>query len=187
MQFDDYVAARGQALLRLAFVLARDEHLAEDLVQTALTDAFRHWRKVSKADHPDAYVRRILVNAHLAWLRRRSSGERATGETPVEAPSADHADGIVDRDESRRLLDALAPRARTVLVLRYYADLDDAAIAELLDVSTSTVRATASRALATLRERGVPSSAGMSTASAARGATASTTAPTTASTMEGSR
>jgi len=165
VQFDEYVAARGQALLRLAFVLVRDEHLAEDLVQTALTDAFRHWRKVSRADHPDAYVRRILINTHLAWIRRRSSGERPTADPPAPAPSADHADGIVSRDESRRLLDALAPRARTVLVLRYYADLDDAAIADLLDISPSTVRATASRALATLRERGVPSSTGTTTES----------------------
>jgi RNA polymerase sigma-70 factor (sigma-E family) len=159
MQFEEYVAARGPALLRLAFVLTRDEHLAEDLVQTALTDTFRHWRKVSRLEHPDAYVRRILVNAHLAWARRRSSGERPTGDDPVLAPSADHADGVVSRDEFRRLLDGLAPRARTVLVLRFYADLDDVMIAELLDLSPSTVRSTASRALAALRERGVPSSA----------------------------
>jgi RNA polymerase sigma factor (sigma-70 family) len=51
----------------------------------------------------------------------------------------------------RRLLRELGPRARTVLVLRYYSDLDDAAIAELMGISPSTVRATASRALDRLR------------------------------------
>jgi RNA polymerase sigma-70 factor (sigma-E family) len=150
VQFEEYVAARGQSLLRFAYVLTADEHAAEDLVQSALADVYRHWRKVSRADHPDAYVRRILVNTHLGWRRRKSSGERPTGQD-LDRPVADHADAIVNRDAYRRILDGLPPRARTVLVLRYYADLDDAAIADLLGLSPSSIRATASRALATLR------------------------------------
>ena len=63
------------------------------------------------------------------------------------------ADGVAARDETRRMLAQLAPRARTILVLRYYADLDDSAIADVLRISPSTVRATASRALAGLREK----------------------------------
>ncbi len=155
MQFEDYVAARGQALLRLAYVLTADEHAAQDLAQSALADAFRHWRKVSRADHPDAYVRRILVNTHLGWLRRRSSAERPTGED-LDGLVADHAEAIVSRDASRRLLDGLPAQARAVLVLRYYADLDDRDIADLLGVAPSTVRAAASRALATLRQHAEP-------------------------------
>ena len=69
----------------------------------------------------------------------------------------DPADAVVDRDATRAVLDGLAPRARTILVLRYYADLDDHAIAEALGVKESTVRATASRAIATLRETYVTS------------------------------
>jgi DNA-directed RNA polymerase specialized sigma24 family protein len=65
--------------------------------------------------------------------------------------AADPAVGVVDRDEVRRALAGLAPRARTVLVLRYYTDLDDAAIADSMGLASSTVRATASRALAVLR------------------------------------
>ena len=53
------------------------------------------------------------------------------------------------------MLDGLAPRARAVLVLRFYADLDDAAIAAEMGIAASTVRATASRALATLRSQPV--------------------------------
>ena len=150
-QFEQYVAARGPALLRLAFVLTGDAHLAEDLVQNALTDAYRHWRRVRKADHPDAYVRRILVNAHLTWSRRRSSGERPTGDLPDLPERADATDAIVSRGELRQVLARLPERARTVLVLRYYADLDDAAIGRMLGLAESSVRATASRALATLR------------------------------------
>ncbi|MBN1092916.1 SigE family RNA polymerase sigma factor [Blastococcus sp. TML/M2B] len=149
--FEEFVDAQGAALLRLAFVLTGDRHLAEDLTQTALADAYRHWRKVTAAQDPAAYVRRMLVNAHLSWRRRRSSTERPS-ELPDRVDLADRpGDALAERDQLRTLLAGLAPRARTVLVLRYHADLDDAAIADAMGVSPSAVRATASRALATLR------------------------------------
>ena len=152
MEFDAYVAARGDGLLRFAYVLTRDRHAAEDVVQSALADAFRHWRRVSRAEHPDAYVRRIITNTFLRSQRRRWSKEDPSGATPDAGQEfADHAEEIAARDESRRILDTLAPRARAVLVLRYYADLDDAAISQVLGVSASSVRATASRALSQLR------------------------------------
>jgi RNA polymerase sigma-70 factor (sigma-E family) len=157
MRFEEYAAARGPALLRFAYVLTSDAHAAQDLTQSALADAFRHWRKVSRADHPDAYVRRILVNTHLGTRRRRWTGERpdeaALARELDRLGSPDHADAFADRDEAQRFLASLPPRARAVLVLRYYADLDDAAIADLLGVTPVAVRSTASRALATLRRR----------------------------------
>jgi len=156
VEFEDYVAEQGQSLLRLAYVLTRDAQLAEDLTQTVLADAYRHWRKVTTARQPDAYIRRMLVNAHLSWHRRRSSTERPSDLTANEPGfEAELADAVVSRDQIRQLVSRLAPRARTVLVLPYYADLDDAAIAEAMGVSASAVRATASRALATLRNGGV--------------------------------
>jgi RNA polymerase sigma-70 factor (sigma-E family) len=158
VEFEQYVEARGPSLLRLAVVLTGDHHLAQDLVQTALAQAYGRWSSVCAADHPDAYVRRIMVNAHLGWRRRRWFGERpahtADGVAQLsEGTSVDHADASAARDEMRRALATLPVRARTVLVLRYYADLDDAAIAELVGVSVSGVRSTASRALATLRHK----------------------------------
>jgi len=156
VRFEDYVTEQGSSLLRLACVLTSDTHLAQDLTQTVLADAYRHWRKVTTARHPDAYVRRMLVNAHLNWHRRRSSTERPSDLTGHEPRiEADLADAVTSRDQFRQLLANLAPRARTVLVLRFYADLDDAAIAEAMGVSVSAVRATAARALATLRQGGV--------------------------------
>jgi RNA polymerase sigma-70 factor (sigma-E family) len=156
--FDDYVAEQGRHLLRLAYVLTGDAQRSEDLTQTVLTDAYRNWRKVTAAASPDAYVRRMLVNAHLDWHRRRSSTERPTDLAAAHrepAVAADHADGVAARAELCQALSMLAPRARTVLVLRYYADLDDAAIAEAMGISASAVRATASRALASLRDGGL--------------------------------
>ena len=150
--FDDYVARQGGALLRLAFVLTRDAQRAEDLTQTALADAYRHWRKVSAASNQDAYVRRMLVNAHLDWHRRRSSTEQPTDLSDYEpAGTSDPAETVATRDEIRQALTALAPRARTALVLRYFEDLDDLAISDAMGISPSAVRSTVSRALATLR------------------------------------
>ncbi|RBY90792.1 SigE family RNA polymerase sigma factor [Blastococcus sp. TF02A-26] len=156
MTFEQFVAAQGQPLLRLAFVLSGDRHLAEDLAQTALADAHRHWQRVAAAQDPAAYVRRMLVNAHLSWRRRRWTTERPVERTDPGPPVADHGQAVVDRDRMRILLAGLAPRARTVLVLRYYADLDDAAIADALGITASSVRATASRALAALRGATTP-------------------------------
>jgi RNA polymerase sigma-70 factor (sigma-E family) len=151
--FEQFVVAQGPSLLRLAFVLTGDRQLAQDLTQTALADAYRHWPKVSAARDPQAYARRMLVNAHLSWRRRRWTTERPTDlDDAAGGLAADHGDAIAARHHMRVLLADLAPRARTVLVLRYYADLDDAAIAEAMGVTPSSVRATASRALASLRE-----------------------------------
>lgn len=156
MRFEDFVTEHGQSLLRLAYVLTGDAHRAEDLTQTALTGAYRHWRKVVSAQNPEAYVRRMLINAHLDWHRRRSSTEVPTDFGAYEpASAADPTEGVATRDQLRHALSTLAPRARTVLVLRYYADLDDGAIAEAMGVTTNAVRATASRALAALRNDGV--------------------------------
>lgn len=152
MEFAEYVEARGQALVRLAYVLTGDPHTAEDLAQTALADAYRHWWRVRRADHPDAYVRKALLNAHLGRLRRRSSTELPAGVLePSTAVLPDPVDALADRDAMWQILATLPPRARAVLVLRYYADLDDSAIADALGIAVGSVRSTASRALGTLR------------------------------------
>ena len=152
MTFEEFVAEQGATLLRLAFVLTSDRQLAEDLTQTALADAYRHWGKVAAARAPEAYVRRMLVNAHLSWRRRRWTTERPSALDGISgAQESDPGDAIAARQQLRALLAGLAPRARTVLVLRYYVDLDDAAIAAAMGVTASSVRATASRALTSLR------------------------------------
>jgi RNA polymerase sigma factor (sigma-70 family) len=127
--FEELLAARGTAWRRLAYLLTGDRHLAEDLLQTALVQVYRRWRSVERGDAPDAYVRRIIVNTMIDWRRRRSWWERpsATGGLPeiASADGVDVADELASRDALWRLLDRLAPRARAVLVLRYYEDLID--------------------------------------------------------------
>ncbi len=152
MEFEEYVSARGQELVRLGFTVSGDYQRAEDLAQIALMQAFRSWRKVRKADDPHHYVRRILINAYLSMTRRRSFSEAPTAELDPQRTVPDHATSIVNSDDLWRALAALSARERVVLVLRYYQDLDDRTIADVLGIKPSSVRATASRALATLRK-----------------------------------
>lgn len=155
MTFEAFVEQQGGALLRLAFVLTGDHHAAEDLAQTALAEVYRHWRKVSAARSPEAYARRVLVNSYLSGRRRRWTSERPIDVADHDLPSVrDHAAGVVERVTLRARVAALPPRSRTVLVLRFWADLDDDAIAEAMGTTASTVRATAARALAALRSDG---------------------------------
>ncbi len=149
--FEEYVRLRGARLVGLARLLVHDRHLAEDLVQEVLGRAFARWNKIVKFGEPDAYVRRMLVNAHISRQRRRSSSELAVGDVADRADRTDVGGAAVERDAAWRLLAELPPKQRATLVLRYYEDLDDAAIAEILDCSPSTVRTQAMRALATLR------------------------------------
>ncbi|NES28849.1 SigE family RNA polymerase sigma factor [Micromonospora terminaliae] len=153
MTFEEYVGSRGPALLRLARLLTGDEHRAEDLTQDVLARAYVHWRKIARADRPDVYVRRMLVNANTSWWRRRSSRELAVDSFAERPERGDLGGEAADRDEMWRLIRALPDRQRAVLVLRYYEDLDDATIAQILDCSPVTVRTHAMRALAQLRER----------------------------------
>ena len=151
--FVSYAEARTPALLRLAYLLSGDAHLAEDLVQEALSRAHSQWTRVSAADNPHAYVRRIVVNQHLGWRRRRSNGELSVApESMPESASPDPASGVVDRDAAWRAIGGLPRRQRAVLVLRYYEDLSDNDIASALGVAVGTVRSLASRAFAQLRE-----------------------------------
>ena len=149
----DLVAARLPALRRLAVMLTGEAGPAEDLVQSALARAHRHADRIVGMDSPAAYLRRTLVNEHLSWRRRQ-------GRTPTMRPLADDDSHVADptrvvdlRDQTWRLLATLPRQQRAVLALRYYEDLSDAEIADLLGCSTGTVRSHASRALAVLRER----------------------------------
>ena len=155
--FDDFVIARGPALLRQALVLTGDRHLAEDLVQEVLARLCLRWDRVLAADSPEAYVRTSMTRQYLSWRRRRSSRERVTDRVPEEPPyadgSADAPSTLAGDDVVWRLLATLPRRQRAILALRFYDDQSDAQIAAILGVGVSTVRAQASRGIARLREQ----------------------------------
>lgn len=151
-EFEDYVRARSGPLVGFAYLLCRDRHLAEDLVQEVLAKAYHRWDRI-EAGNPDAYLRKAVVWAHSSWWRRLSHRERPLETTPDAAGDDDFAQRHAVRDELWALLGTLPRRQRTVLVLRFFEDLDDVRIAELMDCSPATVRVHAHRGLAALRDR----------------------------------
>jgi RNA polymerase sigma-70 factor (sigma-E family) len=157
--FSSYLAAEGSALLRFAYVLTGDHHLAEDLLQEALVKVHRRWSRVRRTDRPGAYIRKTVLRQYLSWRRLRSSGEKPGLVIADDvADEADHAQRLADRDALWALLATLPRQQRAVLILRFYEDLDDSAIGDLVGCSTATVRAHASRGLAKLRHTVSPHS-----------------------------
>jgi RNA polymerase sigma-70 factor (sigma-E family) len=149
--FDAFVQVRGRALLRFAYVLSGDAHLAEDLVQEVLARMHRRWDKITVMQHPEAYVRTAIVRQFVSWRRRRSAGEAILAEVPEPAGLDEPQQRVLARDQMWQLLIGLPRAQRAVLVLRFYCDLPDDEIAVLLGCGESTVRSQASRALARMR------------------------------------
>ena len=147
MEFGEYVEQRTAALLRYAHVLTGDRTRAEDLVQGALANAYRHWTSVAE---PDAYVRRAVLHAHLNRRTRLLRREHLTDRVPEGVVVAS---GSEDRLDLLRALATLPPRQRAVVVLRYYEDLTEAQTAEALGIAVGTVKSQHAKAIATLRGR----------------------------------
>ena len=145
----------GERLLRLAYQVCHDRAMAEDLVQEALLRVYGSWRRrrpqVSSAE---GYLRRAIINEYLRRRRLRSSSEVVTdvfaSGRHVQESYAFEAQ-VLERDRLWAALGALSARQRSAVVLRYYEDLPDEEIAELLGCREATVRSLVSRALTTLR------------------------------------
>ena len=144
--FEDFVVARSGSLLRTAYLLTQDDHLAEDLLQTALAKAWRSWGRVEA--YPEAYVRKILVNTYATWWRRRWNAEDPT----ADLPEGGHKNDVPDTGyDIQAALARLPKRQRAVIVLRFFEDLSVAETARVLECSIGTVKSQTSKALTRLR------------------------------------
>lgn len=150
--FSAYLHSRQGTLLRIAYLLTGDAHTAEDVVQTAFAKLYLSWDKVHGS--LDAYARRIVVNeAHSVWRRPWRRREVSAEMVPEHGHSPVYDEGRAA--ELWRAVSGLPKRQQAVIVLRYYEDLSEAEIAEVLEISPGTVKSQASRALATLRTAGL--------------------------------
>lgn len=154
--FDDFFRAAWPRLYRTAFAIAGDASSAEDALQGAFARAYASWSRVREATHPEAYVRKMVVNEILGTRRRGwFQRERPQGDPPEGAAGTSPEAGIVDRDAMWSAVLALPVRQRAVIVLRYYEDLSEQQIAEVLGCSRGTVKSQASAALVNLRRAGL--------------------------------
>jgi RNA polymerase sigma-70 factor (sigma-E family) len=152
-EFTEYLAVRQPTLLRTAYLLTGDRHQAEDILQTSLAKLYLAWDKVHDRGAVDAYVRRIMVNENNSlWRRAWKKREWATDEVPEGAPHHDAYDDGTN-DQLWAVVQTLPPKARSVVVLRYYEQMSEAEVADALGISVGTVKSQCSRALSALRER----------------------------------
>ncbi|MEV4541331.1 SigE family RNA polymerase sigma factor [Micromonospora echinaurantiaca] len=146
----DFVASRAPVLVRVAYLLTGDRSSAEDLFQTALAKTIPKWRSIRHSD-PEGYLRAVMYREQVSWwrrMRRRRDVPIGTDDLVVTDPSA----GTDLRLAFRAALRQLPPAQRAVVVLRYYEDLPEAEVAELLGCSVGTVRSRTHRAITRLRQ-----------------------------------
>jgi RNA polymerase sigma-70 factor (sigma-E family) len=147
-EFTEFAEAASRQLRRTAFLLCGNWHTAEDLAQMTLAKVFVSWRKIKRRGAVHAYAKRTLVNAYLDDKRLKRSGEILTDRFPECATEPQALD---TRLVVLAALATLSPRARAVVVLRYWEDLSVEQVADVLGCSPGNVKSHAARALGKLR------------------------------------
>lgn len=159
-EFTEWMTARQGVMFRTAYLVAGDKQTAEDLVQTAAAKLYLAWDRVRQrgdGGNLDAYMRRIIVNENNSlWRRPWKKREQVADELPEQSYVEEPGDPVA-AEKVWRAVQALSPRQRAVIVLRYYEDLSEAEIADTLEISRGTVKSQSSKAIATLRDRLGPS------------------------------
>lgn len=118
-EYDELFVALWPRLYRMAFAVARDEGAAEDAVQAAFAKAYASWDRVRRADQPEAYLRRMVINEVLGarragWFRRERPHEHVGASLASDAPDGP----VTDRTVLWAAVCALPVRQRAVIVLR---------------------------------------------------------------------
>ncbi|MEU4771259.1 SigE family RNA polymerase sigma factor [Micromonospora sp. NPDC023644] len=150
-EYRQFVSVRLESLRITAYLLCREWHTADDLVSITIGKLYRHWRRVRRVEHVDAYVRGMLTNAWLDERRRPWRRERSTDDLPDRAEPNVPEVALADRELLLDLLAQLPPRRRAVVVLRFYCDLSVEETARALGISAGTVKSQAARGLESLR------------------------------------
>ncbi len=140
--FDDLYRDEYGPMVRLARGLVDVQEIAEEIVQDAFARVYERW---SRLDHPGGYLRTAVVNGARSELRKREV-RRRIGLRPFIPPQPEDQDYLLDA------LDQLSPRQKTVLVLKFYADMTEKEIAQAMGVRPGTVKSATSRGLAELRK-----------------------------------
>ncbi len=149
--FAAFVAARGTSMFRLACLLTGSPSEAEDLVQDSLEKVYLRWSRVSGADAPYPYVRRLMVNTLVSTRRRPAVRAEVSWSSPPDGLVDSPEQAVLDHEHVWPLVAALPTKQRAVIVLRYYEDLSEQQIADVLGCSPGSVKSQAHDALATLR------------------------------------
>ena len=150
--FSDLVRAHERAVYGVAFHIVRDAAAAEEIAQDAFVRLHAHLEEMDGPAHVLYWLRQVTARRAIDYARsrrRHDLGEPLPDDVAVERPTPD----LLLRRTLRRLVAALPPRARAVVVLRFHADLDPHEIADTLDMPLNTVKSHLRRSLQLLRAR----------------------------------
>ena len=150
--FIEWASVRKGALLGTAYLMVGEHHLAEDLVQEALTKTYLAWPRIRDTSKAEAYARRAVTTTAISWWRRKSSHEQPQERLPNEVGRDEMADDLARRDWMWAELQALPVKQRSAIVLRFYEDLSVADTAYALGCSEGSVKSQVSRGLARLKQ-----------------------------------
>ena len=152
-EFASFMSRSAPALARTAWLLCGDTHQAEELVQQALMKTYLAWPKARQGE-PLAYARRVLANLRIdGWRRRRREVLMASDALPDRSGGGQPPDDqLAERDRLTRALLLLPTKQRRIVVLRHLEGLPATEVSAALGVSVGTVKSTASRGIARLRE-----------------------------------
>ncbi|KRC64326.1 hypothetical protein ASE12_05810 [Aeromicrobium sp. Root236] len=152
-EYSEFAQSVWPQLYRSAVMIVRDRQLAEDLVQIALVKTYIAWPRLRETGKASAYTRRVMVNVAHDWFRKRSWTHEDTVNTAIdaEAHAGDHAAALVNRVDLADLLRTLPLGQRSVLALRFLDDLSVQETADILNITTGTVKSQTADALAALR------------------------------------
>jgi RNA polymerase sigma factor (sigma-70 family) len=143
--FDAFYEAQYVRAVRLARLLVDSLAVSEEIAQDAFVELLLAWDRI---DSPAAYLRVAVVSRARSWGRRRAIERRHEKSVSEEAGTSDADDPLVIREALRHL----TPRQRAAIVLRFYEDLTELQIAEVLRCRPGTVKSLVSRGLATMKE-----------------------------------
>jgi RNA polymerase sigma-70 factor (sigma-E family) len=151
--FDAFVRTRQRSLLRSAYMLTGDQHLAEDLVQSALARTHQSWARLTDTANAEAYTRKVMYHLQVSWWRRNRVAESMTETSPEPRPTGGpgEATGLTNRMTIQSALLKLSAKQRAVLILRFFEDRTEVETADVLGVSVGTVKSQTAKALARLR------------------------------------
>jgi RNA polymerase sigma-70 factor (sigma-E family) len=135
-EYVEFVSAQLASLRRTAYLLCGDPHRADDLVQQTITKLYVRWHRMSGINHPDRYVRTMLIREFLDERRLSWARVRLFGQTPDEAPQIQPS--TEDRLVVRAALQQLPKRQRAVIILRFLCDLPVDEVAEILGIAEGT-------------------------------------------------
>ena len=150
MDFEQYLSAHGDALLRHAVIVTADPHVAQDVTQAVLERAWQRWSTIGQLEHTDAYLRRMIVNEFVS-ARRRLRRLEFRGQVLDSQPTSDLPGASADRVALIAGIRRLAPKQRAAVALRFWQGLNYAEIGAQLGCSEVTARTHVARALRRLR------------------------------------